>query len=209
MAKNVNQNQQTDVKKHFIDAEKDRVNFITVKEFVKALTNRSSDDARRVYLEGTLAVKDYERYEVVCAICDQIIASSYFTTDGQFKVDSCKKYLMYVSALLNTYTNIRFDESDALGDFNLLQRYGLVDVIINYIPDAQVAMFDSVLNMKSNDLMTNYYEPHAFVREQVIKFAPLIHGWIDSFLSMAENIVKEIDINKIKELVNNEGNNKT
>lgn len=201
MAKNVNQNQQVDVKKHFIDAEKDRINYITVKEFVKALTNRSSDDARRVYLEGTLAVKDYERYEVVCAICDQIVASSYFTTDGQFKVDSCKKYLMYVSALLNTYTNIRFDENDALGDFNLLQRYGLVDVIIGYIPDAQVAMFDSVLNMKSNDLMTNYYEPHAFVREQVVKFAPLIHGWIDSFLSMAEDVIKEIDINKVQEIV--------
>jgi len=201
MAKNINQNQQADVKKHFIDAEKDRIKFITVKEFVKALTNRSSDDARRVYLEGTLAVKDYERYEVVCAICDQIIASSYFTTDGQFKVDSCKKYLMYVSALLNTYTNIRFDENDALGDFNLLQRYGLVDVIIGYIPDAQVAMFDSVLNMKSNDLMTNYYEPHAFVREQVVKFAPLIHGWINSFLSMAEDVIKEIDINKVQEIV--------
>ena len=201
MAKNVNQNQQADVKKHFIDAEKDRIKFITVKEFVKALTNRSSDDARRVYLEGTLAVKDYERYEVVCAICDQIIASSYFTADGQFKVDSCKKYLMYVSALLNTYTNIRFDESDALGDFNLLQRYGLVDVIISYIPEAQVTMFDSVLNMKSNDLMTNYYEPHAFIKEQVIKFAPLIHGWIDSFLSVAEDVIKEIDINKVQEIV--------
>lgn len=201
MAKNVNQNQQADVKKHFIDAEKDRVNFITVKEFVKALTNRSSDDARRIYLEGTLAVKDYERYEVVCAICDQIIASSYFTADGQFKVDSCKKYLMYVSALLNTYTNIRFDESDALGDFNLLQRYGLVDVIISYIPESQMAVFDSVLNMKSNDLMTNYYEPHAFVREQVVKFAPLIHKWIESFLGATENLVKDIDIEKVKKAI--------
>ena len=201
MAKNVNQNQQADVKKHFIDAEKDRVNFITVKEFVKALTNRSSDDARRIYLEGALAVKDYERYEVVCAICDQIIASSYFTADGQFKVDSCKKYLMYVSALLNTYTNIRFDESDALGDFNLLQRYGLVDVIISYIPESQMAVFDSVLNMKSNDLMTNYYEPHAFVREQVVKFAPLIHKWIESFLGATENLVKDIDIEKVKKAI--------
>ena len=201
MAKNVNQNQQADVKKHFIDAEKDRVNFITVKEFVKALTNRSSDDARRIYLEGALAVKDYERYEVICTICDQIIASSYFTADGQFKVDSCKKYLMYVSALLNTYTNIRFDESDALGDFNLLQRYGLVDVIISYIPESQMAVFDSVLNMKSNDLMTNYYEPHAFVREQVVKFAPLIHKWIESFLGATENLVKDIDIEKVKKAI--------
>lgn len=201
MAKNVNQNQQASVKTHFIDAEKDRIKFVTVKEFVKALTNRSSDDARRVYLEGTLAVKDYERYEVVCAICDQIVASSYFTADGQFKVDSCKKYLMYVSALLNTYTNIRFDENDALGDFNLLQRYGLVDVIISYIPESQVTMFDSVLNMKSNDLMTNYYEPHAFVREQVVKFAPLIHKWIEGFLDVAEDVVKEIDINKINNFI--------
>ena len=197
MAKNT----KADVKTHFMDAEKDRIKFVTVKEFVKSLTNRSSDDARRVYLEGTLAVRDYERYEVVCAICDQIIASSYFTANGQFRVDSCKKYLLYVSALLNTYTNIKFDENDALGDFNLLQRYGLVDVIISYIPEAQVAMFDSVLNMKSNDMMTNYYEPHAFVREQVVKFAPLIHGWIESFLGAAEEVVGEIDMDKVKGLI--------
>lgn len=208
MAKNTNQNQEPRVRQYFTADDNSMVKYVTAKDFVKSLKNRSSDDARRVYLEGTLAIKDYERYEVVCAICDQIVASSYFTEDGQFKIDSCKKYLMYVSALLNTYTNIRFDENDALGDFNLLQRYGLVDVIIGYIPDAQVAMFDSVLNMKSNDLMTNYYEPHAFVREQVIKFAPLIHGWVDSFLNVAEDVVKEIDMNKIKELVNNEGNNK-
>lgn len=201
MAKNINQNQQTDVKTHFIDAEKDRIKFVTVKEFVKALTTRSSDDARRIYLEGTLAVKDYEKYEVVCAICDQIVASSYFAIDGQFKADSCKKYLMYVSALLNTYTNIKFDENDALGDFNLLQRYGLVDIIIGYIPESQITVFDSVLNMKTNDLMTNYYEPHAFVREQVVKFAPLIHKWIESFLSATENLTKDIDMEKIKKVI--------
>ena len=180
-----------------------------LKEFVKTIKNRASEDARRVYIEGTLAVKDYERYEVVCAICDQIIANSYFTTDGQFKVDSCKKYLLYVSALLNTYTNIKFDENDMLGDFNLLQRYGLIDVIINYIPEAQVAMFDSVLNMKSNDIMTNYYEPHAFVKEQLVKFAPLIHGWIESFLGAAEEMIKDIDANKIKGLITDEKYNKT
>ena len=209
MAKNTNQEQQVTVRTHFMDAEKERIKYVSVKEFVKTIKNRASEDARRVYIEGTLAVKDYEKYEVVCAICDQIIANSYFTTDGQFKVDSCKKYLLYVSALLNTYTNIRFDENDMLGDFNLLQRYGLIDVIINYIPEAQVAMFDSVLNMKSNDIMTNYYEPHAFVKEQLVKFAPLIHGWIESFLGAAEEMIKDIDVNKIKGLITDEKYNKT
>lgn len=209
MAKNTNQEQQVTVRTHFMDAEKERIKYVSVKEFVKTIKNRASEDARRVYIEGTLAVKDYERYEVVCAICDQIIANSYFTTDGQFKVDSCKKYLLYVSALLNTYTNIRFDENDMLGDFNLLQRYGLIDVIINYIPEAQVTMFDSVLNMKSNDIMTNYYEPHAFVKEQLVKFAPLIHDWIESFLGAAEEMIKDIDINKIKGLITDEKYNKT
>lgn len=209
MAKNTNQEQQVTVRTHFMDAEKERIKYVSVKEFVKTIKNRASEDARRVYIEGTLAVKDYERYEVVCAICDQIIANSYFTTDGQFKVDSCKKYLLYVSALLNTYTNIKFDENDMLGDFNLLQRYGLIDVIINYIPEAQVAMFDSVLNMKSNDIMTNYYEPHAFVKEQLVKFAPLIHGWIESFLGAAEKMIKDIDVNKIKGLITDEKYNKT
>ena len=37
MAKNTNQNQQADVRTHFMDAEKDRVKFVTVKDFVKSL----------------------------------------------------------------------------------------------------------------------------------------------------------------------------
>lgn len=201
MAKNTNQNQEPRVRQYFTADNNSMIKYIKVKEFVKALKNRSSDDARRVYLEGTLAIKEYERYEVVCTICDQIVAASYFTADGQFKVDSCKKYLLYVSALLSTYTNIVMDKDDSLGDFNLLQKYGLVDVIISYIPEAQVAVFDSVLNMKSNDVMTNYYEPHAFVREQVVKFAPLIHKWIEGFLGAAEGVLEEVDMNKLREIV--------
>ena len=204
MAKNTNQNQEPKVRQYFTADDNNMIKYVTAKEFVKSLKNRSSDDARRVYLEGTLAIKEYERYEVVCTICDQIIAASYFTADGQFKVDSCKKYLLYVSALLNTYTNIVMDKEDSLGDFNLLQKYGLVDVIISYIPEAQVAMFDSVLNMKSNDMMTNYYEPHAFVREQVVKFAPLIHAWVDNFLGAAEGVLEEVDMDKVREMVKKE-----
>ena len=70
-------------------------------------------------------------------------------------------------------------------------------------------MFDSILNMKSNDLMTNYYEPHAFVREQVIKFAPLIHKWVENFLGTVEGVVNEIDMDKVKGLIKNERDNKT
>ena len=53
--------------------------------------------------------------------------------------------------------------------------------------------------MKSNDLMTNYYEPHAFVREQVVKFAPLIHKWVENFLDASEQLIKDINTNKVKQ----------
>ena len=61
MAKNTNQEQQVTVRTHFMDAEKERIKYVSVKEFVKTIKNRASEDARRVYIEGTLAVKDYER----------------------------------------------------------------------------------------------------------------------------------------------------
>lgn len=205
MAKN--EQKRTDVKKHFTGGVEDAtIKFVTVKEFVFGVKNRSSEEARRIYIEGTLAVKDFERYEVVCGICDNLVEQAYFTHDKDgnrtgFKADSCKKYLLYIAALLNTYTNIQFDPEDALGDFNFLCKYGLVDVIISYIPESQIAMFDSVLNMKSNDVMTNYYEPHAFVREQVLKFAPGIHMWLEQFLGAVEDVVKDVDMEKVKGII--------
>lgn len=182
------------------------VKTISVKEFVKGVSNRASEDARRIYIEGTLAVKDFERYEVICTICDAIIEGSYFTHDEEgkridFKQDSCKKYLMYIQGLLSTYTNIVLDPKDALGDFNLLNKYGLIDVIISYIPESQVAMFDSVLNMKSGDIKVNYYEPHAFVKEQIVKYVPVIHKILDQFITLATDVVENVDLEKMKEIM--------
>ena len=61
------------------------------------------------------------------------------------------------------------------------------------MPESLITTLDSVLKMKTDDMMTNYYEPHAFISNQVIKYIPMIHGVIDKFLGGVEKISKEVD----------------
>lgn len=174
---------------------------VAVDELVNKYSKLKTKEAKDAYLKGAVQFTDYINFEVVGEICTNILANSCYDADGNVKIDSCKKYLMYVFAIFDQYTNINVDAKDWLNQFNQLYRYGLVDAVCALIPEANMATLDSVLKMKTDDMMTNYYEPHAFVREQIVKWVPMLHKFIDGFLGTIETITKEVDWKELGKIV--------
>lgn len=174
---------------------------IDVKDFVAGYSKLNTQAAKETYLKTTVKFIDYINFEVVETLCDQILSNSYLDANGNIKVDTCKKYLMYVYVIFDQYTNIDVHSNNWLEEFNLLSRSGLIEMVCQAVPESLMTTLDSVLKMKSDDLMTNYYEPHAFIRNQVIKYVPIIHGTIDKILSNIEKIIKEIDWDKLENTI--------
>jgi predicted S18 family serine protease len=143
-------------------------------------------------------------FEIVEVLCDQILANSCMDKNGNVKVDTCKKYLMYIYTIFDQYTNIIVHSDKWLEEFNLLSKVGLVEAVCQLMPENLITTLDSVLKMRTDDMMTNYYEPHAFISNQVLKYAPMIHSAIDKFLNGVEKISKEVDwnglVDKLKEV---------
>lgn len=161
---------------------------ISVENFVKKFEGFKNDSAREAYLKQCVKFVDYIDFEVVQAICDGILANSCVDKDGNVRIDSCKKYVMYVYAIFDQYTNIKVNSKEWMKEFNMLYRNGLVDMVCQLMPERLMATLDSVLKMKSDDLIANYYEPHAFIRSQVIKYVPMVHKFVDKLLEGMEKV---------------------
>lgn len=168
---------------------------IDVKDFVNKYNKFSTTTAKESYLKTAVKFVDYINFEVVEVLCDQILANSCYDKNGNIKINTCKKYIMYIYTIFNQYTNIAVHSDKWMEEFNLLSKAGLVEAVCQLMPDNLITTLDSVLKMKTDDMMTNYYEPHAFISNQVVKYAPMIHGVIDKFLGGVEMISKEVDWN--------------
>ena len=174
---------------------------IEVKDFVDKYNKFNTSSAKESYLKTAVKFVDYINFEVVEVLCDQILASSCIDKNGDVKVNTCKKYLMYIYVIFNHYTNIAVHSDKWLEEFNLLSKAGLVEAVCQLMPENLITTLDSILKMKTDDMMTNYYEPHAFISNQVLKYAPLIHSVIDKFLGGVEKISKEVDWNGLVEVL--------
>lgn len=166
---------------------------IDVMDFVNKYSKFNTETAKETYLKTSVKFVDYMNFEVVQVLCDQILANSYYDKNGNIKVDTCKKYLMYVYMIFDQYTNIAVHSNKWMEEFNNLNRYGLVEAVCKLMPENLITTLDSVLKMKSDDLMVNYYEPHAFISNQVLKYVPVVHGFVDKMLEGIERISKEVD----------------
>lgn len=175
---------------------------IGVDELIKGLESKRSQEARDRYLTSKIKTIDYINFEVLTVIADSIVANSMFDKDGNIKIDSCKKYLLYVYSILNVFTNINVHEDKWMQEYNKLNKSNLIEVIVGMIPERTVNEFDSILKMKSDDLITNYYSINAYIDRKLVQLYPVINKGIDGLLSIAEQMSKEIDLNALVENFN-------
>lgn len=174
---------------------------ISIDDLIKGYDKLQSSQAKDRFLKEKVKYTEYTNFEVVCFYADRIIATSMFDKNGDIKVDSCQKYLQYIFALFSFYTNVDVHAEQWILEFNKLRRCGLLEEIIKGIPETEVNTLDAVLEMKSNDAMTNYYNFQNWATKKLGDFYPYASKIINIFLEKTENIIKNIDEEKIRHLL--------
>lgn len=136
---------------------------ITVTEFVTRYNSLKSNDVREKYAESMIIKDKYVDYLVKQKYAQDIISISCLDNKGHIKINSCKKYMMYINTLLTLYTNIEMSEKNCVAEFDMLDRENLIDTLLKYIPEEELGKFDTIMQMCYDDFMTNNYEIHAFI----------------------------------------------
>lgn len=176
---------------------------ISIDDLIKGYDRLQSSQAKERYLKEKVKYTEYTNFEVVCFYVDRIIANSMFDKNGDIKVDSCQKYLQYMFALLSFYTNVDVHAEQWILEFNKLRRYGLLEKIVKGIPEAEINTLDAVLEMKSNDAMTNYYNIQNWATKKLGEFYPFIAKGINEVLEALSKYITEFDEDKIRQMLAN------
>ncbi len=159
----------------------------TVQEFVNQY-NQTTEQMRPSFLDTHLMVEDYIGFNRKMTLAYTIVKNSTYATepvmeDGQvvkdengdvkyhqtnrIQVNSCTRYILFVFTVIQTYTNINMDHAKMLDEFDLLNKEGLIEKIFEMIPKKEIDEMNKVVEKTYDDFMTNYYETHSFIANQV------------------------------------------
>ncbi len=102
-------------------------------------------------------VTNYISYEVKISEANKIIKHSFYTdVDGEetYLANSPVRYILFMMAVIRSYTDLEFDNTNAMIQFDLLESRGIIEMIIELIGQ-DYERFQTVLNMTIDDLMSN------------------------------------------------------
>ena len=165
------------------------------------LYNTKKTDEEKLALIRKYINNAYVPYEKKADVAKAIIDNSYYKDEidlnGKshriFHIDSVAKYMLTCMAILDLYTTIERSKGNGkmLEDFNLLNEHKVLDLVIQNVDDRELKEFNMVLQMTSDDVMTNEYENHAFISKQLDRFGELINVIITQITSNID--ISEID----------------
>ena len=182
---------------------KHKENALSIDKLIENYLKRTSTKMKEEYLKAAIKVKPYIGYGTKVFLANTIINTTCLK-DGRVHIDSCKKYLLYVFSLIDTYTNIEVDSKNWLLQYDRLDGLNLIEPILALIPEKEVITFKTILDMKLDDLMTNRYGVHAYIEEQMDRFSAIAPEIGKAFSPLMDKLSKQIetlDENKIEKMI--------
>lgn len=174
-----------------------------VNEFVEMYKNNNRIDIAKV-----LEVQKYVGIINKREMCKLILDGCTYVVDGEVRVDSVARYILFTTAVLGIHTNLEFTSDDddmggAIDDYDLLCESGLLIKIIDTFQD-DYASCQEILNMMTADKMQESMTLEKKIYGAVDMLQDTLSGAINQLvekLDIDELFDGDIDNNKIVELI--------
>lgn len=156
-------------------------------KFIDKYIKANSQQIKDVMLDKCV-VATYVPYETKVAESKNIIENTcYKMVNGKkvFYVDTPTRYILFIKVIITYYTDLEFDPINTLLQINLLEQYGLIDLIVNRIgPDYD--KFQTVLNMTLDDVMTNERSLVSYLENMAESFSMTLGELADQISALQE-----------------------
>lgn len=119
--------------------------------------------------------KPYMHWLMKVAEAESIVQKSCYDKDSKFRLNSPLRYYLFIVSTIKNYTDLEFEDGEAIRDFNILEENGINDMIVGTVED--VGRFAKVIQMTLDDHMENYRSLVGYV-----------DGKKDSLMTILDNI---------------------
>lgn len=176
---------------------------MTIKEFVEKYNEIATDRLKEDYLNDNLHIKTYLPFLTKVTLADKLAKVTTLDKDtGNVNVKSDVNYLLFCRMIVEQYTDLQVETEGFYEEYDLLNEFGLLDKIMQKIPEKEIAEFKMICDMKKDDLLQNKYENHAFIADQVDRFGTLIGVTLKPVLDKLATELENMDDSKIEKLSN-------
>ena len=191
----------------------------TVKQFCKEYSNRI-DKLKGDYLKENLKITTYIPFIKKDALAQNIINATtykfedYTKEDGtigrrrtnQIQVNSTAQMLLFYRVIIENYTDLEVETEGFYEEYDALNESGVLFELTadfkghpSLIPAREISELRGMIDLKQRDEMTNQYETHSFISNQVERFGTLIgvtlKPVLEKFSEQIENMSDE-DVEK-------------
>lgn len=176
------------------------MNKITIKTFCKEYSNRVNDTLKKQYIKDNLEITSYVPFVKKDAIISNLLKATMIDKEtDNVKVNSSAEYLLMTRILIENYTNLTVETDGFYEEYDELKKSGLFNILLvgndttaPLIPIEEITEFKFLLSQKKTDVMTNRYEIHSFIAEQVDKIKALGEATLTPFMEVVSKKLDEI-----------------
>lgn len=173
---------------------------ITIKTFCKEYSNRVNDTLKKQYIKDNLEITSYVPFVKKDALISNLLKATMIDKEtDNVKVNSSAEYLLITRILIENYTNLTVETDGFYEEYDELKKSGLFnillvgnDTIAPLIPIEEITEFKFLLSQKKADIMTNRYEIHSFITEQVDKIKALGEATLTPLIEVVSKKLDEI-----------------
>lgn len=178
---------------------------ISVQDFVNKINRFASKDAKNKYIESIVLKDKYVDYMTKVTLVRDFTNKSCLDQNGNIRMNSCGKYLMYVRTILSLYTKLELDNDNPSGffhEFDMLNKYRIIDDIMKNVPKSELSEWDTIMSMCHQDLITNNYEIHGYISRNVGNIIAAIDKSAEPLVNAIIEKVKEMDTEDFRDMLN-------
>ena len=201
---------------------------MTIKEFCKEYSNRI-DKLKGDYLKENLKITTYLPFIKKDALAQNIVNATtykfedYTKEDGttgrrrtnQIQVNSTAQMLLFYRVIIENYTDLEVETEGFYEEYDALNESGVLFELTadfeghpSLIPAKEISELRGMVDLKQRDIMTNQYEIHSYISNQIERIAEVgsvvLKPVLDKLATELENMdEKDIEkfTNKVEKLL--------
>lgn len=174
-----------------------------IKEFVEKYNAIATDRLKEDYLNDNLHIKTYLPFLTKVTLADKLAKVTTLDKDtDNVNVKSDINYLLFCRMIVEQYTDLQVETEGFYEEYDLLNESGLLDKIMQTIPEKEIAEFKMICDMKKSDLLQNKYENHAFIADQVDRFGMLIGVTLKPILEKISGQIENMSEEDVEKFAN-------
>ena len=173
-----------------------------IKELTEKYGAIATDRLKEDYLNDNLHIKTYLPFLTKVTLADKLAKVTTLDKDtGNVNVKSDVNYLLFCRTIIEQYTDLQVETEGFYEEYDLLNESGLLDKIMQMIPEKEIAEFKMICDMKKDDIIFNKSTPKAFINQQIerlttiasVTLKPILEKLVDEFENLDDKKIEKFE----------------